>query len=94
MPRQQLVRLSATLDVAALGREYLRRARSVFSGSGRFIYKMPLNLRHHFASRLIQSGVDLNTVRELLGHADITMVLRYADLSRDRLAMAVEEVAG
>jgi hypothetical protein len=43
VPRQELVSLSATLDFSALGREYLRRVRSVLGGSGRFIDKMPLN---------------------------------------------------
>lgn len=48
------------------------------------------DLRHTFASKLAMQSVALNTIRDLLGHADLKMTLRYAHLSPDTKAAAIE----
>ena len=47
------------------------------------------SLRHTAASRRIMAGVDLVSVKEILGHRDIQTTLRYAHLSPKHLRDAV-----
>jgi len=52
------------------------------------------DLRHTFASHLVMSGVDLLTVKELLGHQSIDMTLRYSHLSPDHKRKAIGTLIG
>jgi site-specific recombinase XerD len=46
-------------------------------------------LRHTYASWLVEGGVDLYVVKELLGHSVISMTERYAHLGANTLQAAV-----
>jgi integrase/recombinase XerD len=49
-------------------------------------------LRHTYASHLVQGGVDLYTVSELLGHTDPKMSRIYAHLAPHNLQDAVKRL--
>lgn len=50
------------------------------------------NLRHTFATNLVMNGVDLVTVKEILGHSEIAMTVRYSHPSDSRKMDAVERL--
>jgi len=50
-------------------------------------------LRHTFASQLVEAGVSIRVVQELLGHSKITMTMRYAHVSSPMLSDAVNRLS-
>ena len=48
------------------------------------------DLRHTFATRLIKRGVDIITVKELLGHSSVTVTERYTHSFKDQKRSAVD----
>lgn len=73
------------------GRPY----RDIYSGFRLAVKKAGLQdvtihtLRHTVGSHLVMNGVDLATVKDLLGHRDIRTTLRYAHLAQDHKRQAI-----
>lgn len=49
-------------------------------------------LRHTFASQLVMNGVDLPTVKKLMGHSDIETTMIYSHLTDEHVDKAVEKL--
>jgi len=50
------------------------------------------DLRHTYASWLAMEGVDMLTLKNLLGHKTLIMVSRYTHLSKEHMKSAVEKI--
>jgi len=73
------------LDKSNLGRAFRQAMKKAGITNFRFH-----DLRHTFASRLAQRGVDVMLIARLLGHRTLAVVLRYAHHSTESLRRGVE----
>ena len=77
------------------------RYRAIIDNFKRYLKKFPFvkkvsqldSKRHTFASHLVMSGVDLPTVKKLLGHADIETTMIYSHLADEHVDKAVDKLS-
>ncbi len=53
----------------------------------------PHTMRHTGITRLVQNGVDLETVRRISGHRTLAMVLKYTHISDAHVDAAIDKIA-
>ncbi len=65
--------------------------RTVYQLSGIAYHASPHTLRHSFATHLLENGVDLVTIAELLGHESVATTQIYTNLSMEHKRRAYDE---
>ena len=77
-------------------RTYHDRYRAYFKGQQikypDLLYMTPHKLRHTYATYMLQSGADIETVKMLLGHSDIATTSLYVHSNFKHMQEAVDNL--
>ena len=91
LPKQALVIARKRLPWTLTARSLTTRWEAARKAAGRPDVRLH-DLRHSFASWLVQDGASMATIRDLLGHSSLAVTSRYAHLSRPDLVRAVSKL--